>query len=124
QALYDQRYHDAGWMLRVLACGAVFASANENALPVLLALGDPYRRFLVLLASAILFVGSILLGGALFGGLGLVAGGAAAPPRARPVVSWGLRPHDAWTARIDLLGFTGAAVAIVLLTLLRETFSR
>jgi O-antigen/teichoic acid export membrane protein len=119
QALYDQRYHDAGWMLRVLACGAVFASANENALPLLLALGDPYRRFLVLLASAIVFVGSILVGGALFGGPGLVAGVAAAPALAYPFVAWGLGRHGAWTGRIDLLGFAGGALAVALLSLLR-----
>ncbi len=119
-ALYDQRYHEAGWMLRVLACGAVFASANENALPVLLALGDPYRRFVVLLISAVLFLTSIALGGAFFGEVGLVAGVAAAPALAYPVVSWGLGKHGVWTARIDILGFSGAAAAIVLLQTVRQ----
>ena len=119
-ALYDQRYHEAGWMLRVLACGAVFASANENALPVLLALGDPYRRFVVLLISAALFLTSIALGGAFFGEVGLVAGVAAAPALAYPVVSWGLGKHGVWTARIDILGFSGAAAAIVLLQTVRQ----
>ena len=52
---------------------------------LLLALGDPYRRFLALLGSAILFVVSILLGAALFGGPGLVFGVAAAPALAYPV---------------------------------------
>jgi O-antigen/teichoic acid export membrane protein len=119
EALYDERYYEAGWMLRVLACGALFASANENAVPMLLALGDPHRRFLVLLASAVLFVGSILVGGALFGGIGLVAGVAVAPALAYPFVAWGLARHGAWTARIDLLGFAGAAAAVALLSMLR-----
>ena len=119
-ALYDQRYHQAGWMLRVLACGAVFASANENSLPVLLALGDPYRRFVVLLGSAVLFLTSIALGGAFFGAVGLVVGVAAAPALAYPVVSWGLGRHGVWTARIDLLAFSGAAATIVLLQTVRQ----
>jgi O-antigen/teichoic acid export membrane protein len=119
-ALYDRRYHDAGWMLRVLACGAVFASANENSLPILLALGDPYRRFLVLLGSALLFMTSIALGGALFGPVGLVAGVAAAPALAYPVVSWGLGRHGVWTAKIDALAFSAAAAAIVLLQTVRQ----
>jgi O-antigen/teichoic acid export membrane protein len=122
-ALYDQRYHDAGWMLRVLACGAVFASANENALPMLLALGDPYRRFLTLACSAVLFVAAILLGGAFFGGPGLVAGVAVAPALAYPVVSWSLGRHGVWTARVDLLAFSVAAATIVVLTLLRHGFA-
>jgi O-antigen/teichoic acid export membrane protein len=119
-ALYDQRYHAAGWMLRVLACGAIFASANENALPVLLALGDPYRRFVVLLGSTVLFLTSIALGGAFFGAVGLVVGVAAAPALAYPVVSWGLGRHGVWTGRIDVLAFSGAAAAIVLLQTVRQ----
>lgn len=121
-ALYDERYHEAGWMLRVLACGAVFASANENALPVLLALGDPYRRFLVLVGSGILFVAAILLGGALFGGPGFVVGVAVAPALAYPVVAWGLARHGVWTPKVDLLAFSAAAATIVVLSVLRHGF--
>ena len=72
-----------------------------------------------MLGSAILFVVSILLGAALFGGPGLVFGVAAAPALAYPVVSWGLGRHGMWTAKVDLLAFAGAAAAIALLTLLR-----
>lgn len=119
-ALYDSRYHEAGWMLRVLACGAIVACANENALPMLLALGDPYRRFVALLCSSLLFVGSIVLGGALAGRAGLVAGVAAAPAFAYPMISWALRKHGAWTAKLDFAAFSGAAAVILLLGALRR----
>jgi len=118
-ALYDSRYHEAGWMLRFLTCGAIVACANEIALPMLLALGDPYRRFVALLGSSLLFVASILIGGALAGRVGLVAGVAAAPVLAYPMVSWALHKHGAWTPKLDLVAFFGAAVAILMLSALR-----
>jgi O-antigen/teichoic acid export membrane protein len=118
-ALYDARYAEAGWMVRVLACGAIVACANENALPLLLALGDPYRRFVALVCSSIFFIGSILAGGAIGGRVGLVAGVAVAPLLAYPMVSWALNKHGAWTRRIDLTAFLAAAAAISLMMWLR-----
>ena len=121
-ALYDARYHEAGWMLRILTCGAIFACANESALPVLLALGDPYRRFVALLWSSALFVMAIAGGGVLAGRMGLVAGVAAAPALAYPVVSWALRKHGVWTGRLDALAFCAAGALLTLLMVLRGTW--
>jgi O-antigen/teichoic acid export membrane protein len=121
-ALYDSRYQEAGWMLRVLSCGAIVACANESSLATLLALGDTYRRFVALLVSALLFVAAILSGGVLADRLGLVVGVAAAPALAYPMISWALRRHGAWTASIDGMAFAGAFVAIALLTGLRRLF--
>lgn len=117
--LYDSRYHHAGWMLRVLSCGAIVACANESALATLLALGDAYRRFFALVWSALLFVAVILIGGAMAGEVGLVTGVAVAPLFAYPFISWALQRHGAWTGRLDLAFFCGAAAAIAALTALR-----
>ena len=65
----------------------------------------------------------LLLGGTVYGGPGFVAGVAVAPALAYPVVSWGLSRHREWTAKVDLLAFSAAAVAILVLTLLREGFA-
>ena len=119
-ALYDARYQEAGWMLRMLTCGAIFACANEAALPVLLALGDPYRRFVALLWSSVLFVASIACGGMLAGRMGLVAGVAAAPAFAYPAVSWALHKHGVWTGRLDGIAFCAAGILLALLVGLRR----
>jgi O-antigen/teichoic acid export membrane protein len=119
EVLYDSRYHEAGWMLRVLSCGAIVACANESSFATLLALGDAYRRFIALCWSAAFFLTAILTGSALAGEVGLVSGVAAAPFGAYPFVSWALRKHGVWTARLDLGVFCGAFVAIACLTALR-----
>ena len=118
--LYDERYHEAGWMLRVLSCGAIVACANESALVALLGLGDVYRRFVALFANSLIFIGAILAGGALAGRYGLVVGVAAGHTLAYPMVSWALRKNSTWTPRLDAFAFGGAFAAIALLTFLRQ----
>ena len=71
------------------------------------------------LGSSLLFVASILIGGALAGRVGLVAGVAAAPLLAYPMVSWALHKHGAWTPKLDLVAFSGAAAGVLLLSALR-----
>ncbi len=121
-ALYDVRYHEAGWMIRLLTGGAIVACANESVLPLLLAFGDPYRRFVALFWSAIAFVTSVVLGGTLGGETGLVLGVSVAPALSYPAVAWALRQHGIWTARVDMIAFACAGAGITLLLGLRQYF--
>src|SRR5690606_20892486 len=47
EILYDARYHNAGWMIRLLAVGAVATNIIRSAEKVLLADGDSYRHMVV-----------------------------------------------------------------------------
>ena len=61
--LYDERYHDAGWMLEVLALGQVGRSLTGTLMPFMLASGDSYRQMQFSASSAFILVVFIFVGG-------------------------------------------------------------
>lgn len=78
EVLYDPRYHDAGWMLQLLAVGAWFQIPQTLSANALLAVGEP--RWIAVgnamkLAGMVAFVPA---GYALFGAGGAIGGLAAA----------------------------------------------
>lgn len=72
--LYDPRYYEAGWMLQVLAVGAVGRLVTVTAEGALLANGDSFRNFIWQTTRAILLVLCMAAGGYIDGIFGLTAG--------------------------------------------------
>jgi len=61
--LYDPRYHEAGWMLRVLALAGVGTLITMTLQGIMLAHGDAKRHLGYTVAGSVLLVGSMAVGG-------------------------------------------------------------
>lgn len=73
ETLYDSRYHDAGWMVQVLAAGIAFQIAT-NAGPFYLGFGRSGLFAFTIAIKASTLILSMLVGGYLFGTDGLIIG--------------------------------------------------
>ena len=110
--LYEPPYHEAGWMLQILAAGQIVASVVAARIPVLLARGDSRRHMLVQLTHAILLVGSVGVGAATAGLAGMVWGISIAQALNYPVTVWATRHYGAWIPWLEAAAFAGSGAAI------------
>lgn len=116
--LLDPRYRQAGWMLRIIAAGAIFATISRTCSPVLLAAGDSWRYMLVLVSRAIFLFAAMFLGGWYFGTEGLIVGIASVSLLNYPVLAWAVSKHGGWMPGLDLLAVIGCALFTAVGTLL------
>jgi O-antigen/teichoic acid export membrane protein len=70
--LYDPRYHDAGWMLQVLAVRLVVAATISNSESCLVALGHPRYSFIENCSRALAMAVAIPLGWSMLGVRGVI----------------------------------------------------
>ena len=100
--MYDDRYADAGWMLRILALGSLVSMLAPTYGNVLLAQGKAYVLTMMMVLQIIFQFTGLFLGYYLGGELGLIVGTALA--------SWALYPLQAifyarlsiWQPEVDL----------------------
>jgi O-antigen/teichoic acid export membrane protein len=91
--LYDARYEDAGWMLRVLVVRVAISALIEPCQFCLLAIGESRYGFYLNLSRTLALVVSVPLAFASFGVTGLVWGVALSEVPAFIVVYWGFVRH-------------------------------
>lgn len=122
QILYRPEYHGAGWMLQILAMGAVVSVIGSTVGPVLLAMGDSYRFMIIQVSRTVLmcltmavcgFIGSQtgLENGA---HVGVVVGVALPELLLYPVLVWAVRRYNVWLPKLDFAGFASAIALIAL----------
>lgn len=117
--LYDSRYAEGGWFLRVLSAGAIPAVVILTSSPVLLARGDSLRFMILQLARAVILVTTALLGGYLWGTSGLVVAVAMVSLLTYPVAAWAVRKHGVRMLGLDVAAMAGGGALIVLGWLVR-----
>jgi len=117
--LYDPRYQEAGWMLRVLAAGQVASIVAISSTAALYALADSFSNMWLEGARAALLVLGISIGGHLFGKHGLVIGVAAVGPLVYPFWIVALRRRGLWQPALDFTALLAAAGSIAAGLLLR-----
>ena len=101
--LYDTRYQNAGWMLRILAIGSIIPISTATLSPLILARGDSFRHLIVLASRLALTVGAMITGGLIAGSAGLIIGYAFSPVLLYPVlVVAAFRPYGVWMPVLDL----------------------
>lgn len=112
--LYDDRYLEAGWMLQILAAGAVGSIISVTAGAVLLAVGDSFRFMVVQIIRGSLLVVGMVVGGWVGGFKGLVIGVAASKVLDYPILAWSVSYHKLWMPKLDLpaLGVCGAVIGL------------
>ena len=117
--LYPAKFQGAGWMLRILAAGAVAAIINHATGIIWPALGQ-FKTItkLMVLQIPILF-GSMLIGNHFFGVTGFVVGVAITELLVLPIQSWMAARHKLWQPELDLPVLLVSAAAVALGLLLR-----
>jgi len=119
QIVYDEQFHDAGWMLQVLAAGAIVLVINYTVDSVTLAKGDSYRYMIVRGSKSFILFFAMYFGVRWYGDMGLVWGVALAELINYPIVSWAVRRHGVWMPKFDFLVVVIAAVMIAIGFLLK-----
>ncbi len=118
--LYGAKYAEAGWMLQLLAIGAIGSVIVMTYLPVMLAHGDSFSNFVMSGWRFALKAGAMVgcwvlwttLGGS--GVVGLVAGVAAAPFLLYVPVALAMRRYGVWMPWLDLIA-AGAGGSLIFL---------
>jgi len=109
--LYDDRYALAGGIVVLVCVVKMLQSIGITYDNAALAAGDSRRFFLVNAARALLQMGCLILGFALFGLIGGILGIGVALICGHPFVVWLARSHQVWDARHDLLWFVVVCIA-------------
>lgn len=112
--LYDQRYHDAGWMLQVLSVRLLLVATLSNSESCLIALGHPKYSFTQNLCRAIAMFVAIPIGWSLSGIKGVIWAVALSelPPL---VVMWvGLIRHRMFSVAAELRSLLFAGLGALL----------
>ncbi len=110
--VYPADYAEAGWMLQILAMGAVGTVVTMTAERVTLARGDSFRATIVQAIRAVMLIGGMVIGFHIAGTTGVLIGVAAARLLDYPVVVWSIRRYGAWLPMLDLAAFALSATVI------------
>jgi len=114
--LYDSRYWEAGWMLQVLAVGAMLSSIIIPAESVLVATGNSYRHMLLQGVGAVAMTLCMALGFWLSGTPGLIVGYALAGLVQYPFLAYFIRPCGVWMPKLDSAAVIALLAALVAIT--------
>ncbi len=117
--IYRSEYHDAGWMLRILAAGAIVGVINHAGAVIWPALGE-FRTIVVIMATQIVFSLIAMFAGYAMGGtVGFVVGVACVELLIYPVQSIMIARRKLWQPEVELPVLAGAAAVILLGLLLK-----
>lgn len=111
--LYDPRYHQAGWMLQLLALRAMGISLNATLTAFLLANGNSFTQMRYQFVNTAVLVGG-MFAGAQYGTFGIIAAYSLAPLLCHPYMVWLSRAHGVRSMRADL-GLIFVAITLTVL---------
>lgn len=114
ELLYDPRYWQAGWMLRILAVGAIGGIMDATSDRAILAAGDSLGYLKLQMLRSMLFVGGVVTGYLVAGLTGLLIGMSCARLVAYVPLAYFLRRHGIWLPKLDCSAFALSAIAIAL----------
>jgi O-antigen/teichoic acid export membrane protein len=119
ELIYKPAYHDAGWMLQILAAGSLVGVVNQSAGVIWPALGE-FRTNVVIMATQIVVSLVAMFAGYEMGGtVGFVVGVATVELLMYPVQSAVIRRRKLWQPEVDLPVMAVGGLVILLGFLLR-----
>lgn len=111
--IFDDRWQEAGWMMQVLAVGAVGVLVSTTAERVFTATGDSFSHMILKTVASVLFVAGMVVGGLSGHGLlGLLVGISVARLLAYIPLAILLRRKGVWLPELDALAF-GVSLAVI-----------
>lgn len=113
QFLYDARYWDAGWMLRILSVGVIGSILGLTADRAIVAAGDSLSYLILQIFRTILLIIGMTAGVAANGLPGLLIGLSCARLLEYVPLAYFLRRHGVWLPQLDLtvLGVSAGVIA-------------
>lgn len=111
--LYDERYHESGAMLELLATGSLVACVWGSYSGVLLALGKVVAMTVLTAIQIVCQFGMMFIGYHYGGGAGLVMGVAAANWAVYPLYAFVMFRNGLWQPKIDLILLTASVLIVV-----------
>lgn len=114
--LYDPRYHDAGWMLRVLAAGATANIVSSTMYPVLLAKGDSFRHMLKTVVRLFFQIMGMIIGSYFWGINGFIVGLALTDWLSYPFGVYLIYRYGVWLPFLDIIAL-GFSLLIIVISL-------
>jgi O-antigen/teichoic acid export membrane protein len=110
--LFDPRYHQAGWMLRVLAAGSVGTLVIGTAEMLFVASGESRAHLVHKASGAVLFVAAMAVGYALAEFKGVLIGMSAGRILGYLPMAVLLKRRGAWLPKLDALVFGASALVL------------
>lgn len=114
EVMYDDRYHEAGWMVSLLSLAAIPKILVMTAEPVLLATGDSYRHMKLTISRAVVTLTSMTVGGFAGGLKGILIGNIVGSLLEYPLLVMAVRTKGVWMPWLDLLAFASSIGAVAL----------
>ena len=112
ELLFDDRYTQAGWMLRVLAAGSVGILVIGTAEMLFVASGDSRAHLVHKACGAVLFVVAMATGYSMAGFQGVLIGMSVGRILGYLPMAFLLRQRDAWLPKLDALAFVASAAVL------------
>jgi O-antigen/teichoic acid export membrane protein len=110
--LYDDRYHEAGWMLQILAVGAIGRVVTLSAENIALARGNSFQHMWLQVSHAGLLVICMAIGAATHGVVGLLVGTSIARILGYLPLIPLVRANGVWLPMMDAAAFILSALVI------------
>jgi O-antigen/teichoic acid export membrane protein len=112
--LFDARFHDAGWILRIFAASAAVPVVVLYVGNVLIARGDSYSAMLLNVTRVLAIPPVVALGYWLGGSPGIIVAFAAVPLVNYPQMAWYAHRTGTWSPLIDSIGLALTAFFLAL----------
>lgn len=114
ELFYDARYHDAGWMLQLLAVATIITIVSLTLRPVMLAHGHASRHIAYTAISSLFLLTCLLIGAFTGGVMGVLVGAVVGEIIGHVVLLGIVRRYSIWTAGLDFaaLAISAAVIAI------------
>ena len=112
--IYPNAYSNVGWMIEIIAVGGVIKIISMTIGPILLAMGDSFRLFLVQLSRAIFLLIPMIISGYFYGTFGLIIAIALSNLINYPVLVFNIRRYGVWLPLLDFFAFAISALIIAL----------
>jgi O-antigen/teichoic acid export membrane protein len=119
QLIYKPAYHDAGWMLQILAAGSLVGVVNQSAGVIWPALGEFRTNVVIMAIQIVLSLVAMFAGYEMGGTVGFVVGVATVELLMYPVQSAVIRRRKLWQPEVDLPVVAVGGLVILLGFLLR-----
>jgi O-antigen/teichoic acid export membrane protein len=110
--LYDERYHEAGWMLQILSVGAIGRVIALTAESIALARGNSFQHMLLQASHAALMVVGMGVGASTHGIVGLLVGLSVARLLGYLPLVPIMRSNGVWLPRLDAIAFGLSAIVV------------
>lgn len=103
--LYPSDYHEAGWMIKILAISASIKCLQASMGPILFAVGNSFRMMILMLASSTVSLLALFIGGTFFGTKGIIWAIPASDLLIYPILVATIYKYNVWFPWFDLIVF-------------------